>query len=302
MSWRVSLTRAIALAVLLVTGWAGMASAQQQQPTGNPPPPPYGYPPPPPSSYPPPPPGYPYPPPPNYPYPPPPGYPYSPPPMVAPPPPPPVYVRPAFYIRGDAGGAFSLDSFFRDTGSGTAVLGHGVRLHGDSGDSAIFGFGAGAQLRPWFRIDFTASYVPELNFHGVDNAGLGSVSTAKIHSWVGLVNFYFDFPVRTVVGPLTPYIDFGIGGASNHVDAMRSTFIGGSFAAHTTDSFAASLGAGLGIPLSQNLTLDLAYKFIDLGEVRTGSVASATVAGIGTTPIKADLAVNTITAGLRVSF
>src|SRR6185437_5825046 len=109
MSWRVSLTRAIALAVLLVTGWAGMASAQQQPPTGNPPPPPSGYPPPPPSSYPPPPPGYPYPPPPNYPHPPPPGYPYSPPPMVAPPPPP-VYVRPAFYIRGDAGGAFSLDS------------------------------------------------------------------------------------------------------------------------------------------------------------------------------------------------
>jgi hypothetical protein len=46
----------------------------------------------------------------------------------------------------------------------------------------------------------------------------------------------------------------------------------------------------------------LAYKFIDLGEVRTGPVVSATFPGTGPSAIKADLAVHTLTAGLRFLF
>ena len=232
-------------------------------------------------------------------------YPYPPPVVV--PPPPPLFILPRFYIRGDAGGAFSETSRFRDTDFATRTLGRGVRLRGNSGNSPIYDAGIGARFLPYLRVDVTGSYVPSLHFSGGDNIGLGTANTAQIHSWVGLVNAYFDFPVLTIFGPLEPYVDFGIGAARNHIGAMTSGFIGGSFAGHATTSVAGSVGAGLGIPLARNVTLDLAYKFIDLGEVRTGAVQTATVAGVGTAIALEQAAARTVTlvaaatAGLKTS-
>src|SRR5712692_6181341 len=58
---------------------------------------------------------------------------------------------------------------------------------------------------------------PRVNPGGVRRAGAdivaGSANTARIHSWVGLVNAYFDFPVLTIFGPMEPYLDVGLGAA-----------------------------------------------------------------------------------------
>jgi opacity protein-like surface antigen len=297
----------VAAATVLATILSSAASAQQAPAPspGSPPPPAY----PPPPGYPPsqgyPPPGYPPPgyPPPGYPPPgyPPPGYPpgY---PRAAMTPLPPAFVAPGIYLRADAGGAFSADTRWRDENFSSPALGEGARLTGDSGNSAIYDVGIGGRISPLVRIDVTASYLPSLRFNGGDNLGTGSVNTARIHSWVGLVNAYFDFPVLTIFGPLEPYVDIGLGAANNRVSPMTSTFIGGSFGGHTETSVAGSVGVGLGIPLARNVMLDLAYKFIDLGEMRTGAVTSATFPGTGTSPIKADLAVHTVTLGARIGF
>jgi opacity protein-like surface antigen len=235
-----------------------------------------------------------------------PGYPpppYYPPPGYRPYPPMPLsFIKPGLYLRLDGGGAFSANTDFKDTNFATPTLGVGNRLTGDSGSSVLGDVGIGARFLPFFRADVTASYMPSLRFNGGDNLGTGSVNTAKIRSGVVLVNAYFDFPVLTVFGPLQPYFDVGIGAARNKIGTMTSTFIGGSLAGHTETDVAGSLGVGVGIPLGNNILLDLAYKFIDLGEVRTGPVVSATFPGTGPSPIKADLAVHTLTAGLRFVF
>src|SRR5216684_558021 len=79
-----------------------------------------------------------------------------------------------------------------------AFVAPGLYLRGDAGAA--------------FRADITASYLPSLHFSGGDNIGAGSANTARIHSWVGLVNAYFDFPVLTIFGPMEPYLDVGLGG------------------------------------------------------------------------------------------
>jgi opacity protein-like surface antigen len=248
-----------------------------------------------------------YPPPPGYPppgyYPPPPGYPAAyPPPPVYRPPMPAAFIRPGIYLRIDGGGAFSDELRFRDTNFGAPTLGEGNRLTGDAGDSPLGTVGIGARFLPFFRADVTASSIPSLRFNGGDNLGTGSVNIAQIRSEVVLANAYFDFPVLTIFGPMQPYLDFGIGAARNKIGAMSSTFIGGGLAGHTETDVAGSIGAGIAFPLGDHALIDFAYKFIDLGEVRTGAVTSATFPGTGTSPIKADLSVHTLTAGLRFLF
>lgn len=279
---------AVVAAFVAAALFAPAALAQQV-----PPPPPATTPPPPP------PPGYP-----------PPAY-YPPPPAYQPPAfyPPPVYrplmpaafVRPGIYLRIDGGGAFSDELSFRDTVFDT-TLGAGNRLTGGAGDSPFGTVGIGARFLPFFRADVTASVIPSLRFSGGDNLGTGSVNIAQIRSQVALVNAYFDFPVLTIFGPMQPYLDFGIGAARNKIGAMSSTFIGGGLAGHTETDVAGSIGVGIAFPLGDHALIDFGYKFIDLGEVRTGAVTSATFPGTGTAPIKANLSVHTLTGGLRFLF
>ncbi len=132
---------------------------------------------------------------------------------MLPPPLPLAFVAPGLYLRGDAGAAFSADTRFRDTNFATPTLGPGVALTGDGGRSALYDVGIGARFLPFFRADITASCLPSLHFSGGDNIGAGSANTARIHSWVGLVNAYFDFPVLTIFGPMEPYLDVGLGAA-----------------------------------------------------------------------------------------
>jgi opacity protein-like surface antigen len=268
--------RIAVVAALVAAALFAPAALAQQAPAPTPPanPPPPGYPPP----------GYP-----------PAAYPIYRPPMPA------AFIRPGIYVRLDGGGAFSADTRFRDTSFDT-TLGAGNRLTGDSGSSVLGDVGIGARFLPFFRADVTASYIPSLRFSGGDNFGTGSINTAQIRSGVVLANAYFDFPVLTIFGPLQPYLDVGLGAARNKIGAMTSTFIGGGLAGHTETSVAGSVGFGVGIPLGDHALIDIAYKFIDLGEVRTGAVTSATFPGTGTAPIKADLAVHTLTAGVRFLF
>src|SRR6266851_2735197 len=107
----------------------------------------------------------------------------------------------------------SADSRFRDTNFATPTLGPGVALTGDGGRSALYDVGIGARFLPFFRADITASCLPSLHFSGGDNIGAGSANTARIHSWVGLVNAYFEFSVLTIFGPMEPYLDVGLGAA-----------------------------------------------------------------------------------------
>ncbi len=238
---------------------------------------------------------------------------YNPPPGYYPPPayypPPPYYYYPgtvfwpAPYIRADAGGAFSTDTNFHDTSHAAPTLGEGVELQGNSGQSPLYDVGVGARFAPNFRADVTFSYLPSLRFSGSDNLALGTSNTAAVRSWVALVNFYADFwPFLTVFGPMQPYFDIGFGAAQNSVGSMNSGLFGGSIAGHTQTDFAAGVGAGIAWTVTRQIQLDLAYKFIDLGNMQTGSTLTVGGAASTISPIRADLSVHTVTLGMRYSF
>ena len=83
------------------------------------------------------------------------------------------------------------------------------------------------------------------------------------------VNAYFDIDTAT---PFTPYVGAGLGlaflrskGNWNILDVSES------YGSKTKTNFAWNLGAGVAYDFTQNVALDLGYRFAGLGKARTGT-------------------------------
>ena len=201
-----------------------------------------------------------------------------------------------FYLRGDAGAAFSAGSSLRSTDpfAGDSLLGPGARLSGNTGTSGIFDIGLGARLTPVLRWDATLSTLPSMKFSGSGNA-------AHMHSWLGMVNGYIDLDglMPGAFGRFQPYIDAGIGGASNTITTLYTPLGGGTaIPGNTHTSLAIGLGAGVGYPVTPKLTLDVAYRYLDLGDAETSGTSTAGAVA----PLKADVHEHTVTLGMRYMF
>jgi outer membrane protein OmpA-like peptidoglycan-associated protein len=216
------------------------------------------------------------------------------------------------YVRGDFGGAFGNNVTFRDNNSAaanTTIGNNSISAHG--GNSVIFGAGIGYRVNPWFRGDFTLDYMPSLNVNRT-TAGSSNSNTvsANLNSLVGMANGYLDFNsfLPNFFGSVEPYIDGGIGFANNNLGTVTNSTGGtaGTLSGSSQTNFAWGAGAGVNFPLTQQLSLDVAYKYLDLGSLKSGNVStngfavgnSGAVTGIKSN----DLTVNTVTVGLRWTF
>ena len=230
----------------------------------------------------------------------------------------PLFVSPAvaqsslpagFYVRGDAGGAFEQNITFKDTNPNAP----NCDLCGDvfpssTGNSVFLGAGVGYRLTPSFRADLTFDYLTPVKVNGQSTGAAPSTASADFDSAIALVNGYFDlagaFPDS--FGPFQPFVSVGIGVARNHLGTTTgvSTLIGSfTLEAHSRMNFAWAIGAGVGYVLTPRLTMELAYKYVDTGQVRNGATLTAGGASFELTPSKTgDLGVHAVTVGLRYGF
>jgi opacity protein-like surface antigen len=222
-----------------------------------------------------------------------------------------------WYLRGDIG--FSnqnVGSLFNSNYSGYTTV-----TSVDKGFDAapLFGLGIGYSFNRWLRFDATGEYRGAANFHGLDVGALpgGGFAddryTASKSEWTFLLNGYVDLGTWY---NFTPFVGAGVGFSRNTISNFGdfSTCInssscagnGGSDAFGGTAStwnFAWALHAGLAYQLSQNVTLELAYRYIDLGKARSGDL----VAFDGTNNIYNPMEFNHLTSndvklGLRFNF
>jgi opacity protein-like surface antigen len=157
-------------------------------------------------------------------------------------------------------------------------------LHKDIKSSALFGLGIGIEHSRWLRFDLTGEYRGKQLFvaHDIYNDGVcaapgdcgSNQHQADLESWLGLANAYID--LGTYRG-ITPYIGGGIGIASIDVQGYTDVNVPtGGFAFAVADkqttNFAWALYAGLAYDVTPQLTLDLGYRYTDLGTVKTGSM------------------------------
>ena len=207
-------------------------------------------------------------------------------PSIMPPPPmayapPPVQDFGGWYLRGDIGMTNTqakLHTNLYDTlPANTAFNQYG---HGFDG-GMLYGVGVGYQFNSWFRADITGEYRSKVSFNGTDfftfNPGgsLGDTYHGGYQSWVGLVNVYADLGTWWC---LTPFVGAGVGAATIKTSAFSdvATFPGGVGASSyiadgaTKTNFAWALHAGVAYKVNQNFTVELAYRYLDMGTAGHG--------------------------------
>jgi opacity protein-like surface antigen len=210
-------------------------------------------------------------------------------PSIMPPPPAPYYAPPVedfggWYLRGDIGMTNTRGKFFAPAYDDASTLSVNQLGHGFTGGTS-YGVGVGYQFNSWFRADITGEYRSKVMFSGTDFAniaGLGPISdvySARFSSWVAMANVYVDLGTWWCI---TPFVGAGVGGAFNQIDGLQdlgsipSPGVGSvnsaSYFANAANktSFAWAAHAGLAYKVNQNFTIELAYRYLDLGNAVTG--------------------------------
>lgn len=234
-----------------------------------------------------------------------------------------------WYIRGALGYEKSLTSDFSDTdcksanppalfGCANGNDGQPIGSYGDFGRFPLAEIALGRQVLPWLRADLAVSYRFNMNYEG--NANFLSVGphqpvSAKADSVTGMVNLFVDINGLLAGKKLwrfQPYVGGGVGLSYNRIGQMTFQFPDnpGAHKVSVTPSgdrkdFAFMLAVGTGIILTERLSLDLAYRYFDLGRVETspGNMFMDIVPqGIAVNNIEARLRTHGLAVGLRYHF
>ncbi len=220
-----------------------------------------------------------------------------------------VAVPAGIYVRGEVGAAFHDSVFFRDTNAQAANCDLcDTTFPSTVGSSAIVGAGVGLRLTPVFRTELSLDYLTSAKVTGHDLATPPSTASANVSSIIALANIYVDFPELPpgIFGLVQPYLDAGIGLASNNLGTTsgHSGAIGPfTIAGSTQTNLAYALGFGAGYPLGPRLTADISYRFFDPGQLRTGTTLSAGGTSTQVTASRTGSAdVHTVMIGLRYQF
>jgi opacity protein-like surface antigen len=190
------------------------------------------------------------------------------------------YAASGWYLRGDIGMTNQYlkglhQSFYDQPGTSVESVGLGW----DS--SMLFGLGVGYRFNDWVRFDVTGEYRGKSNFHGSDNvrftggSGVHNYFGSK-SEWVVMTNAYVDLGTWYSV---TPYLGAGVGAANIRISGFRDDgFIPSGPTNSTTYAedadkwnFAWALHAGVTYRVTQSMSVDFGYRYLNLGNATTGA-------------------------------
>ena len=200
----------------------------------------------------------------------------------SPPPPPPIFIPPpvieyasSWYLRGDIG----ITNQQLEDLTNVQDVNNSVQNVGIGFDSAgLFGLGIGYNWNDWLRFDLTGEYRSRANFHGAQiiDAGAGPYTNEYYFSkseWLFLANAYVD--LGTWHG-FTPFVGAGVGGARITIHSFQDINTPNAGVAFAEDAskwnFAWALHAGVGYKITKNVVVELAYRYVNLGDAQSGDI------------------------------
>lgn len=196
------------------------------------------------------------------------------------------------YVRGLIGYDWSRDATFKDEdcsstnppayfGCGPGVGGLSLGARGDFGGSALYEIGAGLELTPYLRVEAAADYRPGLAYEGNANfRNAGDDQPVKGDVTESSLMGFLYFEPLTALGVdwrLKPFIGGGVGVSRNEIGGMMYDFPDlpqpaySAMPGGTQYDFAWAAAAGFAFDVNDHLSLDIAYRYSDLGTVETDS-------------------------------
>jgi opacity protein-like surface antigen len=200
--------------------------------------------------------------------------------------PPPMFRAPiveeygAWYLRGDIG---ITNQHVKKLDSPAPGFNTTRELVQGFDSAGLFGLGVGYKFNSWFRADVTGEYRAGARFSELDNfpcaVGPGCATGFQTDrfegtksEWLFLANAYLDLGTWHSV---TPFVGAGIGFDRLTIGNFTDTNInapGGAIGFSTDNSkwnFAWALHAGLAYQVTPNFIVELAYRYVDLGNGAT---------------------------------
>lgn len=214
----------------------------------------------------------------------------------------------AWYLRGDIGfsnqqvGSLFNENYNRFTSVDNIDKGFDA--------APIFGLGVGYNVNDWFRFDVTGEYRARANFHGLDIGHTPPPGnpvtdwpdryTGSKYEWTFLLNGYVDLGTWY---NFTPFVGAGVGFTRNTITNFGDVNLAVGGDSHSSDAskwnFAWALHAGVAYKLTRNVTIELSYRYIDLGKATTGTMVDYTGSGTDTPFEFRHLTSNDVRLGLR---
>ena len=160
----------------------------------------------------------------------------------------------------------------------------------DVGSTASIDLGLGYRFSQYFRFDGTLGYRGgyDAKFNG------GKV---EVQSVLTMLTIYWDL---FQVGGFSPYLAAGMGLAYNNLDKIKTGAfnVGGD----SSMNFAWSVGGGMSYQINQTMSLDLGYRYVDAGRVRSDHDGDASLFGGNDDRLKGNLRTHDFLIGLRNQF
>ena len=157
----------------------------------------------------------------------------------------------------DTGGLFSSEN--EDLGTGTA-----------------FGFSVGKYLTDSFRLELEAIKRTGYEFDARDIQDPEFTDKAKMQTEALFINGFYDFQPFTMSNTaITPYLGGGVGISRNKmgtaVEYYNGIPSGDTADGKTINQFAYKLSAGTLVSLTEQLSLDVNYQYVNLGAFKGGT-------------------------------
>lgn len=199
-------------------------------------------------------------------------------------------------------------------GCGTGEDGRSIGARGDFGTSTLLGLGAGLELTRWFRVEADLDIRPNLAFDGNANfvrAGTEQPVRGDLTQADAMAFAYLDpLAAMGVESRWQPFVGLGAGVSRNQIGRMTYQFPAlnqprySVMPGGTRYDFAWAATAGLGYEVSDGITLEIAYRYSDLGKVETDSgnlynVTSRGARNIPIAPTGAGLVTQSVTVSAR---
>lgn len=253
-------------------------------------------------------------------------------------PPPEAVDTSGWYLRGDVGVGIASSPDIRSTfydGSGAALTGDTLgstvpsfaRVQQSIGDSAFVDLGVGYQVNNWLRFDATGEYRTGQHVSTLESYDAGyfygapgylgyDQYTGNVQSSVFLANAYVDLGTWWC---LTPFVGAGVGAAYNRVYGLSDLGVGGPSFYDASGNFQSGVGnggygfartsghfdlayaamAGVSYAVTPNVKLELAYRYLNMGEATSGVINCVNSTGCVAEKHRYNLESNDIKIGMR---
>ncbi|WP_181703108.1 outer membrane protein [Chthonobacter albigriseus] len=221
-------------------------------------------------------------------------------PIIEMPEPMPLPAAGAWYLRGDIGYKIYQNPSARLDDPTAGSVTPNIFSNEDLDDTYSVGAGVGYKFNEWFRTDVSIDYEGPANFYGRSPcAGGGCAPTFteeefEISVWSALASIYTD--LGTYNG-FTPYLGAGIGASMIRTSSATSDGVA-TYSGDTNWNFAWALMAGTSYAFNDNWSMDVGYRYLNLGDAKSGLV--------GTTPDTfvsvEDIQAHEIRVGMRYTF